>query len=363
MADEPTSQIVAPVVVETDDWVHSSASTPRLTAEQLTAAVAETPTPEVPETAVSAETPAPKEGEAKEDKPKQSSTDRIAEIKAKIAAETRAVHQARRERESEEAALVKLREERATLSKPKEGEAKAKPTKDDDEVPVWSKWEEEDTEDGAFDRFLVARDAAVQKKFQKDTDARQAQHEQQRVEQQYAKAHTARIDKAKVAHPDFLELISTNLKDVDSSPFVDLLVQHHEQGAELLYHFASNPDEARAASLLTPSRPVADAIMFSETPIELMSYFAQHPAECDRLSGLHPATALVALGELIAQLKSANTGSLATVPSVSTAKPPIRPVGGARTAPVKSALDAEFGPEYIRAANQAEADARKQRYL
>lgn len=365
-AAENTTGIQPPTVAEVDDWTLTSSSVNQPDKQQLIERASGAPTPEdtkseasepVVSTEAKAEEPAGEEPAGA--KKKQTASERVAEIQARIAAETKALHDARRAREAEQAALDALKREKETIAKPAEGEAKPKPTTDD-EIPVWSKWEEDDK--GTFDEFLAARDAALLKKAKQELE--QAQESERRVAatRQFAEAHAKRIDKIQTEHPDFLEKVKTNLADVPSSPLVDLVVQHHENGPELLYHFANNPDEARVAATLRPSRPIADAIMHSDAPVELFSYFAQNPAECERLSKLHPASALVALGELKVQLKGAKNGSPSTVPTVSNAKPPIRPVASAHKPTSKAPDDLDFGPEYIAAMNKAEREREKRRY-
>lgn len=368
-AAENTTGLKPPTVADVEDWVMTSSSADQPDKQQLIErATGAPPTEEKP--AATSDLPAEPvvSTEAKEEevapagdkeKKKQTASERVAEIQSRIAAETKALHDTRREREAEQAELDRVKKERETIAKPAEGEAKAKPTTDD-EIPVWSKWEEE--EKGSFDEFLAVRDTALLKKAKGELEQAQAIEQHDRQEREFAAAHAKRIEKIQGEHPDFLEKVRTNLADVPSSPFIDLVVQHHEAGPELLYHFANNPDDARIAATLIPSRPIADAIMRSDAPVELLAYFTQHQGEFERLSKLHPASALVALGELKAQLKSANTGSLATVPTVSNAKAPIRPVGGSQKPTSKAPDDLDFGPEYVAAMNKADRDREKRRY-
>jgi hypothetical protein len=125
----------------------------------------------------------------------------------------------------------------------------------------------------------------------------------------------------------------------------------------VLYHLAQNPDEARVLSTLSMSQAVGDAIRLSDVPVQLLSHFAQYPQELDRLNRLHPATALVALGELKAQLGAAKDGSATT--EISNAKPPIRPVGGGRTSAPKDPDELPFSAEWIRRENQREREKKK----
>jgi hypothetical protein len=298
-----------------------------------------------------------------EQKKRKSASQRDAELRTRIAAETKAYHDARRAREFEQAEILRLRREREALQQQSKPEEKAEAPAD---KPVWAKFE---ADGKSYEEFLDARAEFDRKQTielaRKDFEKQQAdlrqkalQQRQQSQEAQQAQAHQKRINEAAQKHEDFFEVIEKNLSDVDDSPFLVNVIQTHDQGAELLYHLAKNPDEARVISTLTPSRYVADAIRYSDMPIELLSHFAQHPQELDRLSRLHPATALMEMGEVKARLKSAKDGSLSTE-QVSNAKPPIRPVGGGRTSASKDSDDLPFGPEWIRAENKRERERKK----
>lgn len=289
-------------------------------------------------------------------KPK-SASERQGELRARIAAETKAYHDARRAREFEQSELVRLRRERDELTQKSKEAAPAA------DKPVWAKFEEAGK---SYEEFLDARAEFDRKqtlelttqamKRQEDEAQERARVAQQTTAQQLAAdAHTKRVNAAAQKHTDFFEVVQQNLQDVEASPFLEHVIQNHDQGAELLYHLAKNPDEARILSTLSPSRAIGDAIRYSDMPIELLSHLSQHPQELDRLNQLHPASALVALGEIKAQLKGAKDGSPATE-VVSNAKPPIRPVGGGRTSAPKSSEDLPFGPDWIREENKRDRE-------
>src|SRR4030095_7558139 len=158
--------------------------------------------------------------------------------------------------------------------------------------------------------IAITRQELAQRERAAYDRARAAQH--QDVVEHHAAAHDKRINEAAHKHEDLHELVQKNLSDIPDNPFLVDVIEHHEQGAEILYHLAQNPDEARVLSTLELSRPVADAIRMSDVPAELLSHFAQHPQELDRLNRMHPATSLVALGELKARLGAAKDGSAPT---------------------------------------------------
>lgn len=364
MAQE-SAGIQLPTVVEVDGWELTSSSLKQPSAEEATARLTDAPADEPDPAATAASEKSSEQIEAQDpgdedaaataavEKPKKSASQRQAELQARINAETRAYHETRRQREAEAAELTRIRQEREALA------AAPKPTA---EKPVWSKMEEQGK---TYDEFVDARDewvrAQVRADFEKgQAEQRQRAHQERSAGEQAraAAAHEKRINDAVLKHADFLEVIDKNLKDIPDSPFLVEVVQGHEQGAELLYHLAQNPDEARVLTTLQPSKPMRDALRYSDMPVEVLSYFAQHPQEFDRLNRLHPAPALVALGEIHAQLKGAKNGS--PVAAVSNAKPPTRPVVGGRTnTSTKHASDMEFSPEWIRAENAREAEKRK----
>ena len=358
MAQEPTG-IQTPTVATVDGWEVTSSSLRQPSVEEVTAVMTDEEVPDAPASdpwaaSADATTAATPDAEDRDTpaKPKKSASERTAELRARINAETRAYHDARRAREAETAELMRVRQEREQLTSaptPKAGK------------PVWSKMEEEGT---SYDEFVDARDEWVRQQVRDEFEQSREQQRQyaqtERRQQDIARAsdaHDQRINDAVLRHPDFLETVEKNLSEIPDSPFLIEVVQGHAQGAELLYHLAQNPDEARVLTTLEPSAPMRDALKYSEIPVEVLSYFAQHPQEFDRLNHLHPASALVALGEIHAQLKGAKNGSPAA--AVSNAKPPTRPVVGGRTSATKNTSDMAFGPEWIRAENARESEMKK----
>ena len=366
MADQQEQSEIQPATVaEHDGWeVHSASAVDQPKAEEIVERLTDVPGDEQVEQRArqaadddkAAETGQP----TAESRKGKSASERNAELRARIAAETKAYHDARRAREFEQAEIVRLRSEREQLARQRQ-----QPPQPAANKPVWAKYEEagksyEDFLDdrAAYDRAqtiaLTRNELAAREKAGYER-ARQAQFNA--TIEQNAEAHDKRINQAAEKHEDFHELVQKNLSDIPDNPFLVDVIQHHDQGAEILYQLAQNPDEARVLSTLQPSRPVADAIRMSDTPAEMLLHFAQHPQELDRLNRMHPAVALVALGELKAQIQAANHGSARS--EISNAKPPIRPVGGGRSSSSKNPDDLPFGPEWIRRENQRDRERKK----
>ena len=367
---DTSNTVQPPTVAEHDGWeVHSSSldqPKPEQIIERLTDVPGDTQIEQQAQADADhakAEEPAKEEQKAAadtEEQKRKSASQRQAELRTRIAAETKAYHDARRAREFEQAEILRLRKEREALQgKP----AEQKPAAD---KPIWAKYE---ADGKSYEDFLDARAEFDRQQTielaRKDFQAQQAEQQQharaarQQADHDRARAaHNKRINDAAQKYQDFYEVVDKNLSDVPDNPFLVDVIQSHDQGAEVLYHLAKNPDEARVLSMLDASRPVADAIKFSDQPIPLLSYFSQHPQELDRLNRLHPASALVALGEIKAQLKAAKDGSAATE-MVSNAKPPIKAVGGGRTSTPTNSDELPFGPEWIKRENQRDRERKK----
>lgn len=377
MADNPESGVPAPAqhtgtvqpptVAEHDGWeVHSASAVDQPKPEQIVERLTDVPGDEQVEQQATEAAKTDKAEDEKAAKPateerrKPSASERNAEIRARIAAETKAYHDARRAREFEQQEIVRLRQEREQLQR-----ERAEPPKPAGDKPLWAKYEEDGK---SYEDFLDARAEWDRQQTIQLTRKELEQRERQALEfarttqhravlDQHAQAHEKRINDAAQKHEDFFDVIKKNLSDVPDNPFLVDVIQHHDQGAEVLYHLAQNPDEARVLSTLSMSQAVGDAIRLSDVPVQLLSHFAQYPQELDRLNRLHPATALVALGELKAQLGAAKDGSART--EISNAKPPIRPVGGGRTSAPKDPDDLPFGPDWIRAENKRDREKKK----
>jgi hypothetical protein len=266
-------------------------------------------------------------------------------------------------RKAELAALESGETERATAraakteTKPLEPE----PVSADDE-PDWDTYE---AEGKSFTEFQKAHSRWLRETVSAEATARANKTADERVAQERARAEEvairarfdARLEQMIEAHPDFEEL-AKSLDDVDGetvreTPFIKAVVFNHPKGAEFLYHLASYPNEALILSSLPMTRPIMDAVKASSDPTALLSFFAQNQEEHARIAGLPPASALLALGRLTAELSvsGAKNGSPAQTPPITTAKPPIRPIGTTRSAGASRGDDLEsvpFGPEYVR---------------
>ena len=370
MADQPETVVQPPTVGEHDGWeVHSASAVDQPKADEIVERLTDVPGDEqIEQQAKRAaqedkadEKPEPQD-ERQDERPateerRKSATERNAEIRARIAAETKAYHDARRAREFEQAEIIRLRQERETLQR--------QPAEPKADKPIWAKYEEagKSYEDFLDDRAEFDRQQTIQLTRSELEQREKTAYERARAAQaqvtveRHAQAHDQRINQAAEKHEDFHDVVQKNLSDIPDNPFLVDVIQHHEQGAEILYHLAKNPDEARVLSSLPMTQAIGEGIAFSDTPVELLSHFAQHPQELDRLTRMKPATALVALGELKAQILAAKDGSARS--EISNAKPPIKPVGGGRSSTPKNPDDLPFGPEWIRRENQRDREKKK----
>lgn len=407
------AQLSGPVTVEQDGWILSSGSSHAPTEADLKAAlndadvpaaakpVVEDPAtpavvepaaePPVEEVAAAGETPAVEEPPAAGDEP---AADAVATTPAKLpkkhyrtqlridrlTAEKSALDaqltEERRQREQLQRDLEAARRGDTPVVTEPEKPAVAEPR------PMWQGATGMEAQGKSYEEFLEAVDAwrdkdnarvvkaqvdaTLEAARQKDKDER-TRTETETSTRQAAEAYQARIVAARVKHPDFDAVITENLADLPSSPMVNALVTQTDEGAEILYHFATHPDVAEIVAEFEPTRPMMDAFLDSKTPLKLLSHFAQHPDEFHRLTTLRPVSVIREIGALEAQLGVApRTGSTPVVPAVTRAAPPLRPVaGGAQrpngAKPTTTAADIEFGPEYIAAANREEAATDRRR--
>jgi hypothetical protein len=285
--------------------------------------------PKTDESAVSALLPDRDEATGKF---KKTGAERIAELQAQINAETRRKHDARREREQEEAAIARLKAEREALAaKPA---VEAKPAAD----LTKPKWQDFEAKGLSYADYEDARDAWVEARAIAAVDARQKQAEEKaKYEQQTAierdreARYEARVSAVASKHPDFQQVVSA--ASVDVPQFVDFVVKDHPQGPELLYALCKQLDLAEATNAfdLPGFGPrLYDALMSSADPVALVAHYVANADELTRISGLPPAAALVALGRLEGSMSGANNGSPAPAPT-SHAPKPIQPVGKSRS--------------------------------
>jgi hypothetical protein len=108
----------------------------------------------------------------------------------------------------------------------------------------------------------------------------------------------------------------------------------HEDGAELLYLLASDPDRAQGLADLLPSRPMRDALIMAPAIQPLLDHFASDAgAEAfERINRMHPILLFQAIGALSAQLQTAPRGSVAAAHPITSAVPPVKPPGAGPSA-------------------------------
>jgi hypothetical protein len=353
---------------EVDGWEVESSSAVQPTNEELAQRLSEEPAEqtEPPESvdedhddAIGDEGAAAQASEPEpQKKRKESATERTARIQAEINALTRQRHE-------EERALEALRRERTTFAAPPP--APKPPTEPPASATAEPDWDQYEADGKSFTQFSKdhskwMRDtvtAEVETRAQRAADTRIEFERQRLAGEAVLVRHETRPEQVKAAHPDFDAAIA-NLDDPNKTPltpFIQAVVMNHPKGAEFLYHLGLHPDEASVLAALPMTRPIMDAVRESDDPTPLLLHFAQHPEEHDRIAHLDPGPALLALGRLSAALSGpgAKNGSPVRTPSLTTAKPPIRPLGTTRTASTsRDADDLEFGPEYARRALERE---------
>lgn len=223
-------------------------------------------------------------------------------------------------------------------------------------------WEEFQIADGEWlmeeieRRAMAAADARIAAAEKKTTET-QAAAERTAAQDLSRQRHETRIAAARTKYPDFDQQVATNLET--ESPFLRASIYYSERGGDLTYHLATHPDETAVLATLEPSRPIFDAVLASDRPDRLLSYFARHSDEFERIKTLQPGPALLALGRLEQRLDVAPSGvSTEAARQTTKAKPPLRtPSGSAPIASSPAAPDLEsmeFGPELLDAVNKAD---------
>ncbi len=341
--------------------------------ETETPAVAEPPAPE-------ATAEEPKKPEAKAKEPRQETAkERKARLQAEINAHVREREEVRRQIAAEQRRLADLRASATPAPAPSpttstppvapspstQAQTFAEPEPEwatfDEQGKTFDEYQKEHRkwDDRRLEFMLSERDRQTRAQIERE----QREHAIRTQQEQAARAHDERIAKARAAHPDFDQVVKTNLKDVPQVPFVRDLVRHHPAGAEVLYQLGADRDLAIAVADVfsrSATNAMVDAVVSMENPMPLLAYFAERPEEADRIADMPPRLALVALGKLTSRLEPAKTGSGSTA-TVSSAPDPIRPIGGGRsTAPSRKSLDeldynndAEYA-EWVRRTNEEE---------
>lgn len=174
--------------------------------------------------------------------------------------------------------------------------------------------------------------AEVDKKLEDDRKSREAAS-LERGRQDVIAQHDARMAAARAAHADYDQVIAQNA-DLEVPPAFYQAIPFSPVGAEVMYHFAKHPDVADALLDLPISAPMRDAIMDSTATLapKLLSFLASNPDECRRVASLSPRAALKEMGKLEARLDVAPSGPTPAAKPVTSAPPPIKPVGSSATA-------------------------------
>jgi hypothetical protein len=164
----------------------------------------------------------------------------------------------------------------------------------------------------------------------KELETRQAEAREQQLQQEFLTRRDAYFEK----NPKVAKLGQQTIPDLRSA-FLNTIVVRHPNGMQLYEYLARHPRQAYYfAEHLEPkmTQPFMTALRRADNPALLIGYLAQHPGEVDRLSGLPPADALLALGELNVTLRTAGESDTPTsrrpAPSVTNAAPPLRSVAG-----------------------------------
>jgi len=294
-------------------------------------------------------------------KKKLSAKERQGVLQAQFNALTRQKHEMERSIEARKAELAAL----TAPSKP--AEARREPLPEPATDTSEPNWDEYEADGKTFAHYTKDHNKWLRETVIAEATTRATQSANDRAAQERVRLEDAaiearfntRIEQLIEAHPDF-ETLAKNLDNVDGqkvfqTPFLKAVVFNHPKGPEFLYHMVQHPGEALILSHLPMTRPIMDAVKASSDPTMLLSFFARNQEEHARIAYLDPASALLALGRLTAELSGpgAKNGSPARTPPVTTAKPPIRPIGTTRSAGVSHSDDLDsipFGPEFVRRA-------------
>jgi hypothetical protein len=220
-----------------------------------------------------------------------------------------------RERDQMAAELAALRAERAQLTR-----AQAAPPAADG-APKIEQFQDYDQYDEARVRYLAQQEA---QRLLQQTQQQQAEYQREVARAQWQQQRDAsfaqRLDSFAKEHPEFVN-------EVDREDIV-----------------------------LT--QPIVDVIKESPMAPALMLHIANHPEDVQRIQALHPVLAYGEMKALEARLEVAATPA-STRPSISQARPPIRPVGSAPSGGTDDPSSLEFGSEYVRRMNAADRSRRR----
>ena len=289
---------------------------------------------------------------------------RTSQLQHEVATLTHAKHRTRTELDADEKRLADVRREIADLEAKRSG---APPAREPVRAPATSaaeaampehpkyrdfetdeayeaavaKWRTEDVP-----TWQTAREQALEQRITQGVDSRFRGADSEAAQRAAERRVVSALQKVRDGKPDWNEK-AANLKDVTSSwydpekhgdqttPFLtDLartrMAMGQEDGAELLYFLAEDPDRAQVLADLLPNRPIRDAIVHAPSALVLLEHFATENGQRDfeALKQMHPIRANQAIGALSARLAGASSGSLAQPHPITQAHPSARPPAG-----------------------------------
>lgn len=246
----------------------------------------------------------------------------------RVEQERERLKQTRFERGQEERRLAAIRQEIADLEAKRTAPPKAGERPVPTERPTWKQY---DADGKDFDDFT----ADLERYLEAKTDARREADRRAELKAAEAEAQAAheatfhqsvaeKMEAARAAHPDYDEAITVldTIKS-DDALFLRDAMQQHEQGGEIAYFLAKNMDAVTKPLLeRTLTYPMMDALRETTNPTGFLHYLAAHADEAERIARLSPASALVALGRIVARLEDAPAGSSTPARPVTKAVPP-----------------------------------------
>lgn len=157
------------------------------------------------------------------------------------------------------------------------------------------------------------RISEIQKTTETLTEAQKTEREKaEQVDRDryFDQRHRQRLESLRAEPEIAAALASQEFQEMPATPFMTTLVKLHDQGAEVMKHFALNPAEGYEFSNLELSREMKEAFRDSENPVGLISALVNNPEEAARiatLSGTRAHKALWALEQPTTVAKAAPT--------------------------------------------------------
>lgn len=214
-------------------------------------------------------------------------------LQARIDEITREKHDTARERDAAKAELIAARAELAALKTPRPA---AEPPTAQPETTTPQPLTGKPTQ-AQFETYEEYIEALTEWKTDEKLNAARAQAQAQAASRDAETALHSIYTRGRDAHADFDALLEQQVANgVRWSPFVTQVVLQNENGHDIAYALAKDP----------------------ETAIRLSSI-------------QHPAMAGIEMGKFLARLDAANSGPASVVAPVTTAPAPIKPVGGTST--------------------------------